>query len=88
VIKRADDGDIPSWRTAGGHRRFSAAELSATGFVPVEKPRLDPTVEAWAQMLEQFMTATADSVSANGDVRRARMIRQVRGSLVPRVRRG
>ena len=88
VIKWADDGDIPSWRTSGGHRRFSAAKLSSSGYVPVEKPRLDPTVEAWAQTLEQVMTAAADSFSANGDVRRARMIRQVRGRLVRRVRKG
>ena len=33
VIKWADDGDIPSWRTSGGHRRFSAAELRASGYV-------------------------------------------------------
>lgn len=86
VIKWADDGDIPSWRTSGGHRRFSA-ELSASGYVAVEKPRLDPTVEAWAQTLKQVMTAAANSFSANGDVKRARMIRQVRGRLVPRIRR-
>jgi excisionase family DNA binding protein len=88
VIKWADDGDIPCWRTSGGHRRFSATELRATGFVPVEKPRVDPTVEAWAQTLEQVMTAAADNFSANADVRRARMIRQVRGRLVPRILRG
>jgi hypothetical protein len=45
-------------------------------------------VEAWAQVLEQVMTAAADHFSTNGDVRRARMIRQVRGRLVPRIRRG
>jgi excisionase family DNA binding protein len=88
VIKWADDGDIPSWRTSGGHRRFSAAQLRTSGYVPREKPRVDPSVEAWAQTLEQVMTAAADSFSANGDVRRARAIRQVRGRLVTRLRRG
>jgi hypothetical protein len=34
------------------------------------------------------MAAAADNFSANGDVTRARMIRQGRGRLVPRVRRG
>jgi hypothetical protein len=87
VITRADDGDIASRRRSGGHRRFSAAELRASGYVPVEKPRLDPTVEAWARTLEQVMTAAADHFSANGDVRRARMIRQVRAGWF-RVRRG
>jgi hypothetical protein len=58
------------------------------GSLPLENPRLDPTVEAWAQTLEQVMTAAAESLSANGDVRRARIIRQVRGRLVPRARRG
>jgi hypothetical protein len=37
--------------------------------------------------LEQIMSA-ADHFSATGDVRRARMIRQVLGRLVPRIRRG
>jgi hypothetical protein len=41
-----------------------------------------------ATTLEQVITAAAARFSANGDVRRARLIRQVPGRLVPRVRRG
>jgi excisionase family DNA binding protein len=90
VIKWADDGDIPSWRTSGGHRRFSAAELRAGNYAPGKKAQrpIDPKVEAWAMTLEQVMPAAADHFSATGDVRRSRMIRQVRGRLVPRVHRG
>jgi len=75
VIKWADDGDIPSWRRWAP--AVSAAELSASGYMPAEKPRPDPAVEDWAQTLEQVMTAAADNFSDNGDVRRSRMIRQV-----------
>lgn len=84
------DGDIRSWRTSGGHRRFSAAELRAGAFAPGKKAErsVDPKVEAWALTLEQVMSAAADHFGATGDVRRARMIRQVRGRLVPRIRRG
>jgi excisionase family DNA binding protein len=66
VIKWADDGDIPFWRTSGGRQRFSAAELCTSGYVPVEKPRLDPTVEAWPQ-------------TRAGDDRRRRQLLHERG---------
>jgi hypothetical protein len=45
----------------------------------VKAPGADRKVEPWAMTLEQVMTAAADHVSANGNVLRALMIRQVRG---------
>jgi hypothetical protein len=92
IIKWADDDDdIPSWGaprvgTGGSPPPSSAPAAMRPGGTP-NAPSTSGSRRGRVT-LEQVMTAAADHFAASGDVRRARMIRQVRGRLVPRIRRG
>jgi excisionase family DNA binding protein len=83
----ADSGRIPSWRTQGGHRRFSAAALYAVGRIPAPpKRQVDVEADAWAVTIEQVLEAAAEHFESAGDGRRAMILRRTSGSLGRRLR--
>ena len=73
----AGSGRIPSWRTQGGHRRFSAAALSEAGRVPAPpKRQVDVEAEAWAITIEEVLHAAAAHFQNAGDRRRQLALRR------------
>jgi excisionase family DNA binding protein len=83
----ADSGRIPSWRTQGGHRRFSAAALYTAGRVPAPpKRQVDVEADAWAVTIEQVLDVAAEHFESAGDGRRAILLRRTSRSLGRRLR--